>query len=162
MKLSTPPTDNISECTEQRQSSRSLELPSEGTLTKDETELEEPALTPSYSVFTTTQKRWIIFIAALAGWFSTASSFIYFPAIPFLARGLDISIEKVNLTVVSYLIASGIFPSVFGNAADHYGRRPVFILTIGLYVAVNIGLAVQRSFPALVTLRMVQSFAISG
>ncbi|KAK2769929.1 hypothetical protein FQN53_005813 [Emmonsiellopsis sp. PD_33] len=116
---------------------------------------------PSYTVFTTRQKKWIVFIAASAGWFSTASSFIYFPAIPFLARDLGASVQEINLTVSSYLIASGIFPSIWGNFADHYGRRPVFIMSIGAYIAINIGLAVQRSFAALVTLRMLQSMAIS-
>lgn len=114
------------------------------------------------AAFTTTQKKWIVFIAASAGWFSTASSFIYFPAIPFLARDLSASIEQVNLTVTSYLVSSGIFPSITGNASDRYGRRPLFILTLGVYVVVNIGLAIQQSFIALITLRMLQSAAISG
>lgn len=118
--------------------------------------------TPSYSVFSSRQKRWIVFIAASAGWFSTASSFIYFPAIPFLAHDLDVSIQKINLTVTSYLVASGIFPAIAGNAADHYGRRPVFIVSIGVYIAINIWLAIQRSFAALIALRMFQSAAISG
>lgn len=123
---------------------------------------DELSIAPSYSVFTTTQKKWIVFIAASAGWFSTASSFIYFPAIPFLARDLDVSIQKINLTVTSYLVASGIFPALVGSAADQYGRRPVFIVAIGTYIAINVGLALQRSFPVLITLRMLQSAAISG
>ncbi|KAF7561984.1 hypothetical protein G7046_g2152 [Stylonectria norvegica] len=117
---------------------------------------------PPHSLFTTPQKRWIVFIAALAGWFSTASSFIYFPGIPFMAQGLDVSVEHINLTVTSYLIASGIFPAITGSAADKYGRRPVFIISIGVYFVVNVALAVQRSFAALFVLRMVQSAAISG
>ena len=129
---------------------------------KVDTEAQEPVPTQAYSVFTAVQKRWIVFIAASAGWFSTASSFIYFPAIPFLSRDLHVSVQKINLTVTSYLIASGVFPSIAGNAADQYGRRPVFIVSIGVYIAVNIGLAVQRSFAALITLRMLQSAAISG
>lgn len=118
--------------------------------------------TPPYSAFSRNQKRWIILIAALAGWFSTASSFIYFPAIPFLAKDLHDSIESINLTVTSYLIASGIFPSITGAAADKYGRRPVFIASLGVYGAINVGLAMQRLFAALMTLRLFQSAAISG
>ncbi|OTA58874.1 MFS general substrate transporter [Hypoxylon sp. EC38] len=117
---------------------------------------------PPYSVFSSVQKKWIVFIAALAGWFSAASSFIYFPAIPFLARDTNVTVENINLTVTSYLIASGIFPSIAGDAADRYGRRPVFIVCISVYAAVNVGLAVQRSFASLFVLRMIQSAAISG
>ena len=115
-----------------------------------------------YSAFTDPQKKWIVIIAGMAGWFSTTSSFIYFPAIPFLAHDLGVSIEYINLTVTSYLIASGIFPSIVGSAADYYGRRSVFIVALAVYVAVNVGLALQSSFAALVTLRMVQSAAIAG
>jgi MFS family permease len=115
-----------------------------------------------YSAFSASQKKWIIFIAASAGWFSTASSFIYFPAIPFLAKDLHVGIENINLTVTSYLVASGVFPTLVGSAADRYGRRPVFIIAMGVYIAANIGLAVQRHFAVLVVLRMVQSAAISG
>lgn len=116
----------------------------------------------TYSVFNPTQKYWILFIAAWAGWFSTASSFIYFPAIPFLARDMDVSVQEINLTVTSYLVASGIFPTVTGSIADVYGRRVTLIASLLVYTLVNVSLALQRSFPALCVLRMIQSVAISG
>lgn len=122
----------------------------------------QPDAYSNYSAFGEVQKKLIVSIGAAAGWFSTSSSFIYFPVIPFLARGLDVSIEKVNLTVTSYLIASGIFPSIVGGLADVYGRRPVFVVALGSYVAINVGLALQRSFPVLLALRLLQSAAISG
>ena len=75
------------------------------------------------------------------------------PPLPFLATDLGISIEKVNLTVTSYLVASGIFPSITGSAADIYGRRPVLIVSLGAYTVVNVALALQRNFVALFVLR---------
>ncbi|KAH8908013.1 MFS general substrate transporter [Coniochaeta sp. PMI_546] len=115
-----------------------------------------------YSAFSRTQKRWIIALVALAGWFSSLSSFIYFPAIPSIALDLGESIERINLTVTAYLIMSGIFPSIVADAADTMGRRPVFIVTLAVYVASNIGLALQTSFGLLFFLRMAQSAGISG
>jgi MFS family permease len=115
-----------------------------------------------YSAFTTTQKRWIVAIVAFTGGFSSLTSFIYFPAIPFLAADLAVSTEQINLTVTAYLIMSGIFPSVVGNAADALGRRPVFIVTLAVYIVANIGLALQSSFGVLFFLRIVQSAGISG
>ena len=122
----------------------------------------QPLRLPLYSAFKPAQKRWIIFIAAWAGWFSTASSFIYFPAIPFMAHDMGVSIQKINLTVTSYMIASGIFPAITGNAADRYGRRVLLLASLAVYTIANIGIAVQRSFTALLMLRMLQSAAISG
>ncbi|KAL1847516.1 hypothetical protein Daus18300_013939 [Diaporthe australafricana] len=117
---------------------------------------------PEYSEFSRTQKNYIIGLAAFAGWFSSVSSFIYFPAIPAIAQDLDQSIERINLTVTSYLIVSGIFPSVTGNAADRFGRRPVFLISLTVYLLSNIGLALQSNFGLLFFLRMVQSAGISG
>ena len=121
-----------------------------------------PPPSPPYSIFRPAQKRWIIFIAAWAGWFSTASSFIYFPAIPFMALDMGVSIQKINLTVTSYMIASGIFPAIIGNAADRFGRRIIILASLAGYTIANIGIALQRSFAALFILRMLQSAAISG
>ncbi|TQW09744.1 MFS transporter [Cordyceps javanica] len=115
-----------------------------------------------HSAFTLWQKRLIVTLGAAAGWFSTSSSFIFFPAIPFLARDLRESTERINLTVTSYLIASGVFPSIVAGLSDVYGRRPIFVVALGSYVVVNIGLALQRSFGILLGLRMLQAAAISG
>jgi MFS family permease len=117
---------------------------------------------PVYSIFSTRKKRWITFLVAFAGWFSTLSSFIYFPAITALADSLQTSITKVNLTVTAYLVVSAIAPAIVGDLADMSGRRPVVVCTLGIYVVANVGLAVQRSYSALLVLRMVQSAGISG
>lgn len=120
------------------------------------------AATEPYSAFLQRSKHMIIGLAAFGGWFSSISSFSYFPAIPFLASDLGVSVQQVNLTVTSYLIMSGIFPSIMGDAADRFGRRPVFLAALVIYLAANIGLALQSSFSALFVLRMLQSAGISG
>lgn len=117
---------------------------------------------PVYSAFTRRQKNAIIGLAAFAGWFSSVSSFIYFPAIPSIAKDLNQSTENINLTVTAYLIVSGIIPSIIGNAADRFGRRPVLILALTVYLGSNIGLALQSSFGLLFFLRMLQSAGVSG
>ena len=120
---------------------------------------EQPVL---YTVFSSHYRAWMILIVAFAGWFSTLSSFIYFPAISTLARELHTSIQNINLTVTAYLIVAGVAPSVVGNFADSIGRRPIFLITLSLYVISNVALALQRSFTALLLLRMLQSAGISG
>ncbi|KAK4038404.1 major facilitator superfamily domain-containing protein [Parachaetomium inaequale] len=104
-------------------------------------------ITERYSSFSRRQQNTIIGLAALGGWFSSISSFIYFPAIPFLT---------------SYLIMSGIFPSIMGDAADRFGRRPVFLVALVVDFGANIGLALQSHFVLLFVFRMLQSAGISG
>lgn len=117
---------------------------------------------PSYSVFSIRRKKWTVWLMALASWFSPASSFIYFPAIVSLAESLGVSIGKINVTVTSYLVVSAVVPAIIGSAADQSGRRPVLVVTLGIYVLANIGLALQHSYAALLVLRMLQSAGISG
>jgi hypothetical protein len=115
-----------------------------------------------YTLFTKNERWGIVCLIALAGWFSTLSSFIYYPAIPMVAADLHASISMINLTVTSYLIVSAIAPAIVGDASDTFGRRPLYAVTLTLYVAANIGIALQRSSVALLILRMLQSAGISG
>ncbi|KAL8724289.1 MAG: hypothetical protein Q9166_008036 [cf. Caloplaca sp. 2 TL-2023] len=115
-----------------------------------------------YSVFTRPEKRWIIFLVALAGFFSPLSANIYFPAVNYLARDLHVSLELINLTITAYLVCQGIVPSLVGDTADMVGRRPVYIAAFVIYLAANIGLALQNSYPALLVLRILQSSGSSG
>ncbi|KAJ4319202.1 hypothetical protein N0V84_006484 [Fusarium piperis] len=114
-----------------------------------------------YTLFTKNERRWIVAMIALAGWFSTLSSFIYYPAIPVVADDLGSSIAMIDLTVTSYLAVSAIAPAVVGDAADTFGRRPLYAVTLTLYLAANVGVALQHSAVALLLLRMLQSAGIS-
>ena len=115
-----------------------------------------------YSTFSKTSKRWIPVGASFAAMFSGLSSFIYYPAVTPIAEDLHTSIKLVNLTITSYLIVSGLVPSVIGDLADRTGRRPMYIATFTIYFAANVGLALQDSYAALFVLRMLQSAGSSG
>ncbi|KAH8904734.1 major facilitator superfamily transporter [Coniochaeta sp. PMI_546] len=121
-----------------------------------------PAAPPPYTLFTKTERRIMVVLIALAGWFSTLSSFIYYPAISRIADDLDTSVTLINLTVTSYMIVSGVAPAIVGDASDMFGRRPLYLTALTLYVLANVGIALQDSFAALLVLRMLQSAAISG
>ena len=134
-----------------------------------ESHLAEPAVEAQsfesrirYSTFTLSQKRWIVFLVAFAASFSPLSSFIYYPALHTMSQSLHISLELLNLTITSYMIVSGVVPAIMGNAADMMGRRPIYMLVFSIYFVANIGLALQRSFVALLLLRMLQSAGSSG
>ncbi|KAI0867580.1 major facilitator superfamily domain-containing protein [Hypoxylon argillaceum] len=122
----------------------------------------EPQAVP-YTLFTSGERWGIVVLVALAGWFSTLSSFIFYPAISAIAADLHTSIALVNLTVTSYMLVSpALHTAVVSDASDTFGRRPLYAVTLTLYVVANVGIARQRSFVALLLLRMLQSAGISG
>jgi MFS family permease len=60
------------------------------------------------------------------------------------------------------MIFQALAPTLFGELADSMGRRPVYILLFIIYLGANVGLALQRSYAALLILRMLQSTGSSG
>lgn len=101
-------------------------------------------------------------MASWAGFFSPVSANIYFPALETLARDLHVSNSLINLTLTSYMIFQGLAPAFVGSLADSMGRRPAYTLCFVIYIAANIGLAVQDSYAALFVLRCLQSTGSSA
>ncbi|KAJ5666223.1 uncharacterized protein N7477_008671 [Penicillium maclennaniae] len=110
-----------------------------------------------YSVFSVSQRRYIVFMASWAGFFSPVSSQIYFPALNTLAKDLRVSNSLINLTLTSYMIFQGLSPMFIGDFADKAGRRPAYVVCFTIYIAANIGLALQNNYAALFVLRCLQS-----
>ena len=115
-----------------------------------------------YSAFTHREKMLINAAASVTALFSSLSSFIFYPTIQSLAESLNEPVSKINISLTTYLIVAAISPSVVGDMADHIGRRPVYLFMLFVYVCSCIGLALQRQYPALLILRMFQSFGGSG
>jgi uncharacterized membrane protein (DUF2068 family) len=63
-----------------------------------------------YSVFTKAQKRYIVFFASWAGFFSPVSSQIYFPALNSIADDLGVTSALINLTLTSYMVYFAVIP----------------------------------------------------
>ncbi|KAI1086837.1 MFS general substrate transporter [Rostrohypoxylon terebratum] len=117
---------------------------------------------PPYSIFTHREKAVMILTVSFTALISPLSSAIYLPALPSLAHDLNVSTSLINLTVTTYLIFQGVAPSFIGNYSDTYGRRPAYMICSVIYLAANIGLAVQNSYTALLVLRCLQSCGSSA
>lgn len=115
-----------------------------------------------YYVMPTSQRRWTTLIIGLATMFLPLRANIYLPCIPWLQCDMHTSLELVNLRVTTYIIFRGITPVFFGELPDKVGRRLVYIVIFGNYVAANIGLALQDRYIALPLLRMLQGVGVSA
>ncbi|WPG99433.1 Hypothetical protein R9X50_00224700 [Acrodontium crateriforme] len=117
---------------------------------------------PPFSSFTVGQKRFIVLMVAIAGFFSPLSANIYFPALNTLAEKFDVSSATINLTLTSYMIFQGLAPTIFGDLSDMAGRRPAYIIGFAVYIGACIGMALCDSYSALLILRCLQSSGSSG
>lgn len=79
-----------------------------------------------------------------------------------IADDLGETLQLMNLTITIRLVVQGIITAVLGDLADHIGRRPVYVSVLGVYLAVNLGLALQRSYLTLLVLGMLQNHGSSS
>lgn len=115
-----------------------------------------------FSVWSTRGKKTIVFSASFASLLAPLASNIYFPALEPIARDLKVSNTLVNISISTFIILQGIAPTFSAQLSDTAGRRPVYLVCLLLFLAANIGLGVQNSYAALLTLRCVQSAGSSG
>ncbi|KAF2093074.1 MFS general substrate transporter, partial [Rhizodiscina lignyota] len=115
-----------------------------------------------YSIFPKWQRVVYVYIASVAAFSSPVASSIYYPAMLTLARDLNTSLTNISLTITTYMIFQGVAPTIVGGVSDRIGRRPAYFISFTLFIAANIGLALQTSFVALLILRCLQSCGSSG
>lgn len=143
-------------------STGSVEVEQERNAATEQPEKGSSVPVKQFSVWSKNEKRLIVAAGSLAAFFSPLSSSIYFPALNTIADALNVSGSQINLTVTTYLILQGAAPMMIAGFSDSMGRRPAYVLCFTIYLAANLGLALQNSYAALLVLRCIQSAGSSG
>lgn len=84
---------------------------------------------------------------------------IYLPSMPAMAAEFNVSSGEIQSTLVLFLFAMGIGQILIGPLADRFGRRPVALAGIALYVASSFLAAVVIEFHWLQFARVLQGLA---
>lgn len=114
-----------------------------------------------YTLLSYGQKWGMVAVLTMCGFWSSLGSPIYYPALRQLEKEFNVDENMINITVVVYLMFQGIAPTVCGGLADCYGRRPIILGGMLVYVVASIGLARAPSYGVIMFLRCVQSIGIS-
>jgi MFS family permease len=84
------------------------------------------------------------------------------PAFVLLSEDLDVTVTAATYLASSTTLAHGVAPLVWRPISDHYGRRPVWILsTLGSCVF-NIGCAYSYTYPGQQVCRILAMLFISS
>ncbi|RDL37280.1 uncharacterized protein BP5553_04713 [Venustampulla echinocandica] len=140
------------------------ESPSKTPEVQDKQELcvEKALPPPPYHVFDFWKKRQLVILMSFTGILSPLSTSIYFPAITAIANEFDVSTGIVLVTITVYMVVQAIAPFFWMPFCSSYGRRPIFIMTLLVFLAADIGLLFCKTFIALLILRGVQSFGTAA
>jgi MFS transporter, DHA1 family, multidrug resistance protein len=79
------------------------------------------------------------------------------PSLPGLAIYMNAAREEVQLTLSLFLGAQAVSQLFVGGLADRFGRRPVLLVSLGLYVAASIAATFATSILLLVLARVLQA-----
>lgn len=116
---------------------------------------------PDHTVFSVNEKYLLVFLSSSTAIWSSFGSPIYYPALQILEGYFHIDQELVNVSVVVYMVFQGLSPTFFAAFADKYGRRPVLLVCLVIFIGASIGLAVSNSYALILVLRCIQSAGIS-
>ena len=122
-------------------------------------EVEVPA---PYSAFTRNTRMFLVGVCCFISTLFGVSTYIFYPAVEPLTQALHTTKSMINLTNVPFQVVAGLVPAIVGCTADLYGRRPVYNVSLVLFTASNVGLALLTTYPALLGLRTLQIAGASG
>jgi len=101
-------------------------------------------------------------VLALLSSFTPLSIDMYLPALPVIAVDLHGTVGDIQLTLSAFMIAFGFGQIFYGPAGDRFGRRPVILGGIAIYVVTSIGCAFAAEAGHLVLLRFLQGLSACG
>jgi len=104
----------------------------------------------------------LLAVLALLSAFTPLSIDMYLPALPVIESELKASVGDIQLTLSAFMIAFGVGQIFYGPAGDRFGRRPVILVGIAVYVLASIGCAFAAAADQLVLLRLLQGLSACG
>ena len=88
--------------------------------------------------------------------FSPLAIDVYLPAFPEMAEAFSVDKVIIQDTMTWFMFSLGVGQIIAGPLADRYGRRPIALFGIVLYVLCSFGIAQTHNLDTLLVLRLLQ------
>lgn len=83
----------------------------------------------------------------------------YLPSFPFIGADLQATPAQMQQTLSLYLFTLALMTLFHGTLSDSFGRRPIILASLAVYVLTSIGCALATSLPQLLFWRAIQGLA---
>jgi len=107
------------------------------------------------------EKGLIALITVLSA-FVPLSTDLYLPALPGMALYFDVSSDLANLTLILFFVFFSAGMLFWGPLSDKYGRRPVLLIGLSIYLVASLGCAISWDIYQLIAFRILQAIGGSG
>ncbi len=87
---------------------------------------------------------------------------MFLPSMPDIAREFGVSVLSVQSSLIAFLIAYAAGHMFYGGVADRYGRRPVLLWGLAIYVLASLACALSTSMTMLIAARALQGVGAAG
>lgn len=101
----------------------------------------------------------LIAVLAMLTAFTPMSIDMYLPAFPTIRGDFQTSAAEVQLSLSAFMLAFGFGQILYGPLGDHFGRKPVLIAGVVLYIASSALCALADNAHQLIALRTIQGLA---
>lgn len=108
-----------------------------------------------------TSKTFLLLLVALA-MLGPLTLNILLPSLPGLANALSTTKENAQLTLSLYLFGMALSQLILGPMADRFGRRPIVLIALVVYVASSLAAEFAPNIEVLIVARVVQSFGATA
>lgn len=89
--------------------------------------------------------------------FGPISTDLYLPSLPDMTRAFDTEVARVQLTLSAFIAGFALGMLVYGPLSDKYGRRPVLLGGVALYMVASVACLLAPSIEGLIAARFVQA-----
>jgi Bcr/CflA subfamily drug resistance transporter len=87
---------------------------------------------------------------------------MFVPSLPSIAKEFDAEFATVNVAVAGYAVVTALTHLIAGALSDRFGRRPVLLVALLVFVIGSIGCFFARSIEVFLACRLLQGSAIAG
>ena len=103
----------------------------------------------------------ILLLAMLLG-SQPVTTDLYLPALPGMRESLNASMSQVQLTFSAMLLSFGASQMVWGPLSDKYGRRPILLWGLGIYIISCMASVMAPTIDWLILARIGQGIAVGA
>jgi len=86
---------------------------------------------------------------------------IYIPSLPTMARQLNVPMQAVQLSLLIFMVSSGVSQLFIGSILDSYGRYKINIAALVLFAASSFAIALIPQIYLIYAMRVVQGISVS-